>query len=418
MDPLLNYVVLLNKEQGTGDEKEEYNVFSVLGIQSREVLICRMIADLLNPRGRHGMGSAYLRLFVDEVLKIKIADETLLKHAVVSTEYSIDAERRIDIVLEIGKMFLPVEVKIYACEQKSQCYDYYTFAKEKDADTKVYYLTRFGHMPGAYSMRGKDGIISEDKIVCLSFQKDITHWLKECCRISTPNVGVVISQFEKSIEKVTDRLGEKRMEQIADEMVRSPETLRAGMMIADALEIAKCKVLYAVLAEFEMQMKQIESKYGLAREKNIRWYEYEDQATTAFYHSYSTYPGINYIVKNAEMNDGYQLWFRIEVEHHLFAGFCVFDPNETPEGGQQVDVYDEATKMSVARLLKVTQAEQENWWAVWRYLPTGTVKNTEEVPDFKQMNEAALALVDEEKRKAFVTESVSQMELSLLSLLK
>ena len=118
------------------------------------------------------------------------------------------------------------------------------------------------------------------------------------------------------------------------------------------------------------------------------------------------------------MNDGYQLWFRIEVEHHLFAGFCVFDPNETPEGGQQVDVYDEATKMSVARLLKVTQAEQENWWAVWRYLPTGTVKNTEEVPDFKQMNEAALALVDEEKRKAFVTESVSQMELSLLSLLK
>ncbi len=374
MDPLLNYVVLLNKEQGTGDEKEEYNVFSVLGIQSREVLICRMIADLLNPRGRHGMGSAYLQLFVDEVLKIKIADETLLKHAVVSTEYSIDAERRIDIVLEIGKMFLPVEVKIYACEQKSQCYDYYTFAKEKDADTKVYYLTRFGHMPGAYSMRGKDGIISEDKIVCLSFQKDITHWLKECCKISTPNVGVVISQFEKSIEKVTDRLGEK--------------------------------------------MKQIESKYGLAREKNIRWYEYEDQATTAFYHSYSTYPGINYIVKNAEMNDGYQLWFRIEVEHHLFAGFCVFDPNETPEGGQQVDVYDEATKMSVARLLKVTQAEQENWWAVWRYLPTGTVKNTEEVPDFKQMNEAALALVDEEKRKAFVTESVSQMELSLLSLLK
>lgn len=75
-------------------------------------------------------------------------------------------------------------------------------------------------------------------------------------------------------------------------------------------------------------------------------------------------------------------------------------------------------KKSVARLLKVTQEEQENWWAVWRYLPTGTVKNTEEVPDFKQMNEAALALVDEDKRKAFVAESISQMELYLLSLLK
>ena len=48
------------------------------------------------------------------------------------------------------------------------------------------------------------------------------------------------------------------------------------------------------------------------------------------------------------MPDGKQLWFRVEVEHPLFAGFCVFDPNaESEEGhGDQVDEYDAATVKS------------------------------------------------------------------------
>ena len=33
------------------------------------------------------------------------------------------------------------------------------------------------------------------------------------------------------------------------------------------------------------------------------------------------------------MPDGKQLWFRVEVEHRLFAGFCVFDPNAESEEG-------------------------------------------------------------------------------------
>ena len=61
-----------------------------------------------------------------------------------------------------------------------------------------------------------------------------------------------------------------------------------------------------------------------------------------FYKWNTTYPGINYIVNDAPMPDGKQLWFRVEVEHRLFAGFCVFDPNaESEEGhGDQVDEYD------------------------------------------------------------------------------
>ncbi|MDY3826929.1 MAG: hypothetical protein SO020_10405, partial [Lachnospiraceae bacterium] len=125
-------------------------------------------------------------------------------------------------------------------------------------------------------------------------------------------------------------------------------------------------------------------------------------------------------VKDAVMIRTYQLWLRIEVDNRLFAGFCVFDPAfSSKEGlGNQVDDYDQETRNCVEQILKVTKADQSAWWAVWRYLPTGSVKGSSEVPDFKAMNDAAVALADEEARKKFVTEAVKRIEESLLSLVR
>ena len=92
-----------------------YNLFSVLGIETKEVLICRVLADLLNPRGQHGMGSVYLELFLKEVLHWQAVNSDVVKHAVVTAEYLIDEDRRIDLVIETAGQFLPVEVKILAC---------------------------------------------------------------------------------------------------------------------------------------------------------------------------------------------------------------------------------------------------------------------------------------------------------------
>ena len=71
-----------------------------------------------------------------------------------------------------------------------------------------------------------------------------------------------------------------------------------------------------------------------------------------------------------------------------------------------------------AEISSGTRADQSAWWAVWRYLPTGSVKESSEVPDFKAMNDAAVALADEEARKKFVTEAVKRIEESMLSLVR
>ncbi len=114
------------------------------------------------------------------------------------------------------------------------------------------------------------------------------------------------------------------------------------------------------------------------------------------------------------------MWLRIEIEHSLFAGFCLFDPNADrgEEKGDQVDSFDEDTFQSVENVLKISRSDVSGWWAIWRYLPTGTTKVTDDVPNFKIYNDAAIALADEETRKEFVRECVQRIEESLLRLLK
>jgi hypothetical protein len=76
---------------------EKYNLFKVADIAHKEVIMCRVLADLMNPQGRHCQGSRYLRLFW-ETIASKLPSHPLLdiEHTRVTTEYVIDENRRID----------------------------------------------------------------------------------------------------------------------------------------------------------------------------------------------------------------------------------------------------------------------------------------------------------------------------------
>ena len=48
-----------------------YNVFQVLGIQEKEVVMCRFLADLLDPQGDHAAGILFLKTFRPGCAEIK-----------------------------------------------------------------------------------------------------------------------------------------------------------------------------------------------------------------------------------------------------------------------------------------------------------------------------------------------------------
>lgn len=87
-----------------------FNIFEVADIAHDEVVICRVLYELLSPAGSHFQGNAYLKLFFDNVLHIEVSDDEL-ETARVFREYQIDEQRRIDIVIETSKKFIPIEVQ-------------------------------------------------------------------------------------------------------------------------------------------------------------------------------------------------------------------------------------------------------------------------------------------------------------------
>jgi hypothetical protein len=88
-----------------------FNVFEVANIGENEVVVCRVLTELLSPKGSHAQGGVYLELFLHDCLNQEFSKDEI-KNARVSSEYSTDENRRIDIVIEIGGRFIPIEVKI------------------------------------------------------------------------------------------------------------------------------------------------------------------------------------------------------------------------------------------------------------------------------------------------------------------
>lgn len=122
----------------------------------------------------------------------------------------------------------------------------------------------------------------------------------------------------------------------------------------------------------------------------------------------------------AEVYKEYQLWFRIEVEEHLYAGFCLFDPLANGGEGEQVDEISEDIKQILKKYINVNVVDNEYWWVKWIYLPTGTHETgigENAVPNFKYMNEGAIALADRKVCELFVKKALEKIKETLFSVL-
>lgn len=192
---LLKKIPIFDEKTG-GDLKKSYNIFEVMGVEYNEVIVCRFIGDLLDPKGSHGLGSEPLRLFIDTVLGDGCSNENL-ENAIVVLEEHTDNDRRIDIVIHLQDKVYPIEVKIWAGDQNKQLEDYYNNFFLKNGTGKIYYLTPDGHAPSEKSW-GEPS----DKVHCISFSKDIYNWLSEIQGTASEPIEFVIKNFKEVIRKM------------------------------------------------------------------------------------------------------------------------------------------------------------------------------------------------------------------------
>lgn len=206
---MFEQLFLKMKDLPTKSKKsDEFNIFKVLGIENKEVLACRLLGELMNPYGAHGLGEKPLQLFLQLIDTPDFTTENL-KNATVVLEEMIDNDRRVDIVIYIKNFVIPIEVKIWADDQSNQLYDYYHyFAKLKynEQNIKVYYLTPNGQEPSEFSICG----LKKDKhYKCISFEKSISTWLEEILEESNNDISTAVKSILKQFQEVIKDMSAK-----------------------------------------------------------------------------------------------------------------------------------------------------------------------------------------------------------------
>ena len=395
--------VTINQHTG-----EFFNIFQVLNVHYKEVPICRVLYELLSPEGSHGQGVAYLEIFMKDVLcidKNSLAEDEW-RYIKVERERVIDSKRRIDLVIETPKKFIPIEVKIYAGEQEQQCLDYYNYANSftsKESPTTLFYLTRFGTMPTNYSTKGDIHL----NIKTISFADHILPWLEKCLqynetwRLST--VSNTIYQLIDVIKSFTSRKKDLEMEEIAKYLCASKENLQDALRIENAINLARRNVLKALFSGIEEKVDEVIyrsiNKYKISKEACF-------VEAIEKYRNGKSLPSLSY------KNDNYgEVKVRLEVDWRVYIGFTIDSDKKIPE-----NVSKELGKKYKELLDTIHVDDSSNW----RYLENkisdnGKELSIDEVPNFIEFNEAFYRLLDDKNLQAYIIDCANAF-LRLLNL--
>jgi hypothetical protein len=380
---LLNEVASISKKYQLINEKtgKNFNIFRILGNGTAETAICRVIHELLNPHGSHGQGDIYLRLFIHSVLQLEFTEKDF-ETAQVYREYVIDGNRRIDLYIKTMNYAIPIEVKIYAGDQAKQCEDYYRVA----VNSSIYYLTPAGSMPTEESL----GSLTEKEIQCISFKESIVSWIEKCITLKETvrlsSIREVLWQFLDTIKLFTNQLGDEQEMEIQQLLASSSQNMKSALQIESNINEARIllmkRLFQALEAGIDMEKLPIQDDYA-----------YNDYERTKGYYAKGRngIPGLYYLYKE-DVIEGNDLWFAVEINDYLYAGFYLDAEDEDKEYLTLEEIQ--------ALLPHIEEVEREYLYLHWQYLPL----DEEERPNFRLagLSDSYSDLFDEAKFKAFV----------------
>jgi len=234
-------------EQAQQEERnrkgENFNLFSILSIERYELKHSALIANLLDPKGSHGCGDAFLRAFFEIALKgtaYPFESSTPLDSRTEHYTAPIagDTGGRIDILVKSSHYGLIIENKIYAGDQDKQLIRYDNYGKEifgADGYLLVY-LTLYGYDASKESTATKSA--EEVGYLRLSYAEDILRWLEQCARLAydKPLVRESLNQYIRTIKQLTYQdMNEENIQQIIDLAIDHPEVVATLSSKRDAI---------------------------------------------------------------------------------------------------------------------------------------------------------------------------------------
>ncbi len=419
--------IISKSEEETNKKALTFNIFHTLHANDKEVLMCRMLYEFLNPKGSHGRGKEYLRWFIENVLAFDDVTNDELDNAKIFRKYVIkNTDRRIDLYIDTPYRTIPIEVKIYAKDQGNQCLDYYVYAaKENDKKAvkrkwNLVYLTLYGDMPSVYSTGNDKNCINSIKNI--SWSEHILNWMQMIKQSQENNINVkeIVAQYIDAIKAFTNQkkgLVYKKMEESG--LLDSRENMKAAQAISENFARKKTSFIQELFDEVGERVKKEVFPDGKSDEIALDPWDNKNLIHKFYQSQRSTLPALNYLMKefSVQGEDGkYQIWLRFEIDSRPFVSFIIVKKYTEKNGGEQYtgefNKTDEIYKMAESYISKEENEEyhRDGWWIDWFYVPSGGTEAEDPLPDFKLCNDAYFDLYEKDNYDAFVDSAVAEMK--------
>jgi|LakMenE01Jun11ns_1017448.scaffolds.fasta_scaffold9869832_2 hypothetical protein len=244
---LLNEVSekLRNFEESQKKEGGIFNIFSITKIERREVdTHSAMIAELLNPRGRHGQDDKFLIQFLKTVIPECEFSET--NSASVFKEKSFNSLGRVDILIILDDHVFVIENKIDAEDGEKQLERYKKILETYNNKKRhLIYLTIDGSEAEKYSL----GSVKDNEYRRISYENHILNWLDSCIEISNtlPKLEYALRQYQDIIKKITGKSMTNNLKNELVELLLEEGNFESAQKISSVITLAKGKILFNFL---------------------------------------------------------------------------------------------------------------------------------------------------------------------------
>lgn len=214
------------REMAAQKRGEKFNIFELLGLQTNETrLHSTLLAELLNPKGKHGLGNQPLKLFLIDICQNRLpnfdANNVIVEkeHFIANISADYNTGGRVDILIydkvdnNDPTNAIIIENKINASDEYKQLYRYRNFAKDRFKNCIIFYLNLFGNTASQESEGSPeiDKLSLSDDYFTLSYKYDIIPWLKHCraLAIDKPYVRETLGLYINTLNSLTENIMNK-----------------------------------------------------------------------------------------------------------------------------------------------------------------------------------------------------------------
>lgn len=402
--------LLLEKHEQIRKEKgDNYNLFQVINMTSDETRVhSAMIADLLNPKGKHQMGDVFLRLFIHCLKTQQLNHELSFTYnkAKVECEKYIGPKMeksggRLDIYLTDGVNHIIIENKIYAADQKNQLLRYHNFLKHyPDNHTLLLYLSLDGEVHDMDKTTNGEKV----KFITISYTDFILNWLTECryMAIDRPLIREGITHYRNLIKILTHQMDNEKNDLI--NLIRDNQRyINYIPQYKDAIREVEIGLQKDFWRKLEWAFE--EAGYGVIK-KSFGNYKYaldrnKDYIRKYYENNNCKYQSIEFELK--KIGD-YQLMYAVQVDWRTYSGILLRDKDGQlfkPEDA--IKIKNGKLQEVITRIERIIKDSPDRFhsssnWLLWKYTnPTINFRNLDD-------KDSALHLSNMEKTIKSITE--------------